>query len=264
MTRRPLVLFFALAFALPWAVWATSLLEQAGAISWHLPSSLAFWVALPVATFAAAALTGGWPAVRAVLVRMIRVRVRAVWWLLALALTPATTVAVLLWAGAVGARVAPAIPVSGLVGTFLLDSWMFLLSEEPAWRGFALPRMERRMPPLAASAALGVVWALWHVPLFLMTGSFQASLPFVAFALSTVATSVTLGWVFHGARGSVLVAALFHAATDTAIAGTGVMTSGEGLLWTFVAAQCLVAVGAGIALARAGRLVDLVPAAAER
>lgn len=44
MSRRPLLTFFVLAFALPWAVWATALAEQAGWTSWHLPGALAFWI----------------------------------------------------------------------------------------------------------------------------------------------------------------------------------------------------------------------------
>lgn len=250
MKRRPLALFLAAAFLLPWLVWGTTLAHQAGWIGWHVPSSLAFWVGLPVATFGTAALTGGWPSVRDLLLRMVRVRVGVLPWLLAVVVTPITAgVARVVTFGAApgGGTVLPA---SAIVGTLLLDVWMFLLSEEPAWRGFALPRLEQRMPPLAASIVLGAVWAAWHLPLFFIDGSFQSAVPFVGFALSTIATAVTIGWIFHRARGSVLVAAVFHAVTDVTIASTGVMTSGAVHFWVFVAAQLLVAGGAGFALTR--------------
>lgn len=256
MTRRPLLLFFLLAFALPWLVWGTTLAEQAGWIGWHIPGSLAFWVALPLATFATAAITAGWPGVRDLLARMLRVRVSVLWWVVALALTPVTAGAVLALAVATGAEPAVGVelPTAAVAATLLLNAWMFLLSEEPAWRGFALPRLEQRMNPLVASLVLGLLWGLWHIPLFFVADSFQQRVPFTGFLISAVATAVTLGWIFHHARGSVLIAALFHAVTDVTIAWTGVMTSGAGWFWAFVGLQCVVAVLAGARLARMPRL----------
>ena len=38
------------------------------------------------------------------------------------------------------------------------------ISEEPGWRGFALPRLQAKFSPLVSSLILGVVWAVWHAP----------------------------------------------------------------------------------------------------
>lgn len=239
---RGLSLFFVLAFLLPWAVWGTTIAEQKGVISWHVPSALAFWLGLTAATFGAAALSGGWPAVRDVLLRMVRARVGWHWYALALLFTPALAVLATLVVRLIGgaAPVGADVQAAALPGVFAFNLWLFLLTEEAAWRGFALPRLQTRMSPLGAALVLGLIWGVWHLPLFLTEGTFQAGLPFLGFMVSILATSVTVSWLFNRARGSVLVAAVFHAATDVTIAYTGVMGSTT-VFWVFVLAQCLLA-----------------------
>ncbi|MCX7522623.1 type II CAAX endopeptidase family protein [Microbacterium sp. STN6] len=255
MKRHPLLVFFVLAFLLPWLVWGTTIAENAGMLSWHIPQSLAFWLGLTIATYTAAALTGGWPAVKDLLLRLIRVRVAVWWYAAALLLTPVLA----LVAGSLGALVGQpalagvALPVSGLAGALLLNIWMWLITEETAWRGYALPRLQRRMNPLVASLVLGVAWGVWHLPLFFIADTFQAGIPFAGFLLSTIATSVIIGWIFNHAHGSVLIAALFHGVTDVAIAFSGAMSSGMLLFWVFVAVQVLAAAAVAPDLARMPR-----------
>lgn len=252
MKRHPLVLFFVLAFALPWLVWGTTLAQDAGLISWHVPQSLAFWLGLPIASYGAAALTGGWPAVKDLLVRLIRVRLTVVWYATALVL-PVVLVVVALGIGLLlgeSADIGVAVPASAVLGLLAFNAWMWLITEETAWRGFALPRLQARFNPLAASLILGTLWALWHLPLFFISDSFQAQIPFVGFFLSTVATSVLIGWLFNRARGSVLIAALFHATTDVSIAFSAVMSSGQLLFWSFVTVQVIAAAAVARSLAQ--------------
>lgn len=243
MKRRSLAVFFALAFVLPWAVWGTQIAQDAGWLEWHIPSPLAFWVGLTVATFGSAVLAGGWVAIRDLLSRMVRWRVRARWYLVAVLLTPALALLTMLLSSSTDASqaVGQAVPISGLPLLLAVNVWLFLLTEEAAWRGFALPRLQRIMTPLAAAVVLGVVWGLWHIPLFLTAGSFQSTIPFAGFMLSIVAASVVISWIFNRTRGSVLLAAIFHACTDAAIAYFGVMSAGAASFWIFVGLQCAVA-----------------------
>jgi membrane protease YdiL (CAAX protease family) len=50
---------------------------------------------------------------------------------------------------------------------FFLDSG---LGEELGWRGFLLPRLQARYSALVSSIIVGIVWGLWHLPLFMLEG----------------------------------------------------------------------------------------------
>jgi uncharacterized protein len=86
--------------------------------------------------------------------------------------------------------------------------------EELGWRGYLLPLMQARMSALTASIGIGVLWALWHAPLFLLGSASQASFPPGWYLLQTVALSVILTWLYNDSRGSLLLAVLFHGAVN--------------------------------------------------
>jgi uncharacterized protein len=241
--KRQLTTFFVLAFLLPWIVWGTTIAQDHGWTTWHIPQALAFWLGLTIATFGTAALAEGWPGVKDLLARMVRARVGWRWYAVAALLTPALAMLAVALGSALGmsTSVGTEVSAAGVPVLLLVSLWLFLLTEEAAWRGFALPRLQARMQPVPAALVLGVLWGLWHIPLFLIADSFQSSIPFAGFLLSILATSVLTSWIFNNTRGSVLMAALFHATTDVAIAYSGVMSASTGLFWLIVALQCLAA-----------------------
>jgi membrane protease YdiL (CAAX protease family) len=82
--------------------------------------------------------------------------------------------------------------------------------EELGWRGVALPLLQRRFAPLWAGLILGVIWGLWHVPAFFLSGSPQSAWPLVPYTIGVVGLSVLLTPLFNAARGSLLAAVLYH------------------------------------------------------
>ena len=82
--------------------------------------------------------------------------------------------------------------------------------EEIGWRGFALPLLQRRMAPIWAGLVLGVIWAFWHTPAFLLSGTVHSAWAYVPFFLGTVAISVIITPLFNSSRGSILLPALLH------------------------------------------------------
>jgi membrane protease YdiL (CAAX protease family) len=89
------------------------------------------------------------------------------------------------------------------------------LGEEVGWRGYALPALQARYSALLASLILGVVWALWHLPVFFNPGTSYINLPFFVFLPFIVLMTVLITWVFNSTGGSVLMAMFFHAVLNT-------------------------------------------------
>ena len=88
--------------------------------------------------------------------------------------------------------------------------------EELAWRGFGLPRLQTKYNALTASLILGVIWSVFHLPLFFtLTGSSQSDWSFTNFLVTTVALTVLYTWMYNNTGGSVLLAYLFHASANT-------------------------------------------------
>ena len=71
------------------------------------------------------------------------------------------------------------------LGSFLPLLIIGPLSEEIGWRGYALERLQTRWNALTSSLIVGLVWALWHLPLFMMVGTSQHELgiPFIGFLI---------------------------------------------------------------------------------
>jgi membrane protease YdiL (CAAX protease family) len=93
------------------------------------------------------------------------------------------------------------------------------LGEEIGWRGFALPRMQPLQGPLVGSLILGLVWALWHLPEFMVptwaaTSGGSGLIAIVKFCIFAIAATIILTWVFNNTKGSVLMAILVHASID--------------------------------------------------
>lgn len=82
--------------------------------------------------------------------------------------------------------------------------------EEFGWRGLALPLLQKHMAPIWAGLVLGFIWGLWHLPAFFLSGTPQSAWGFMPFFVGSVAVSVILTPFFYNARGSILVAILFH------------------------------------------------------
>ena len=208
--------FFALACALSWSAEALGrgLADPSGA--W-LRGAAKFGPS--AAGLCAAYLAAGPAGVRELIARALRWRVAPGWYALAL-LGPAA-----LWLAAAAVYLAlrrsgPELDLAGLAVFVPLVAKHFFagggLGEELGWRGFLQPELERRHGFVAASLAVGVCWGLWHAPVFLFPteGRSGGAVSLVLFTLLCCAYSLVFARVVRGARGSLLLVALLHAATN--------------------------------------------------
>lgn len=90
------------------------------------------------------------------------------------------------------------------------------IPEEPGWRGYALDGLQARYPALSASLLLGAIWAAWHLPLFLIQGTWQAEQVGLAtdrfwlYMLTIPIEAVLYTCVYNNTGRSTLSAILFH------------------------------------------------------
>ncbi len=88
------------------------------------------------------------------------------------------------------------------------------LQEEFGWRGFALPRLQKRYSALVSSVVLGTIWAVWHIPLNIMAFSGPQYQSGSAWLFSTIIlfvfVSILFTWIYNNTGGSIFAALIFH------------------------------------------------------
>lgn len=84
------------------------------------------------------------------------------------------------------------------------------LGEEIGWRGFLQPELLKRFNPAVASLFIGLIWLLWHIPLFWLEGAAQSGGSIIYFALSVFAMAFLFTLIYLKSNGSLLLAILFH------------------------------------------------------
>ncbi|MFF4416894.1 CPBP family intramembrane glutamic endopeptidase [Streptosporangium sp. NPDC001559] len=223
--RRPLLGFFVLANAMSWAAWTPYVLSAngLGILNFTFPTLLGttqFLGVLPgaylgpiFAAYIVTRVTEGKEGVRRWIGRMTKWRVGWIWYLVTALGVPTT---IIVAAAAMDGEKLTMPSVAALVAYvpgLVLQMVTTGLAEEPGWRDFALARMQRRFGPLGATALLGPVWGVWHLPLFLTEWGGQPDVTwmrvgeFIAFCC---VLSVVVTWVFNRTGQSLPLVMLLH------------------------------------------------------
>lgn len=218
---RQIWVFLGLTFAFSWGLWWPEVIVvNGGSLPFGLtdfftqPGSFAAWGPL-VAALISALIVGGWGALGALLKQGIKGRFSVGYYLILLLAFP------LLIGGAMVAAMlmGEVMPQSeGLQNPQLLPiAFLFILflggplQEEFGWRGVLLPRLLERFGPASSSVLVGLVWGLWHLPLFyLPSQAFYYERPIWGLVLSTVLISFIFTWLYRRTGGSIWAMLLLH------------------------------------------------------
>ncbi|WP_405803739.1 CPBP family intramembrane glutamic endopeptidase [Streptomyces sp. NBC_01187] len=225
VARRPLAWFFSLTYLLSWIAWTPYLLSEngLGVLHFSFPSALGTTQLLGVlpgaylgpilSAFLVTAATGGRPALRAWVRRFGQWRVSLRWYLVVLLSVPAALTLALAALAGEGPEMPSAVILAAYVPGLIMQMLTTGLAEEPGWREFAMPRLQRRYGPLAGTLILGPLWGAWHLPLFLSDWGNWPDVTWlmpVEFLATTVAFSFVMTYVFNRTGESLPMAMLLH------------------------------------------------------
>lgn len=84
------------------------------------------------------------------------------------------------------------------------------LGEELGWRGFVLPKLQRKSNPLLASVIVGTIWVCWHLPMFLFHIEGYNDVNFILYLYGTICLAIIYTWLYNNTNGSLLIPILYH------------------------------------------------------
>jgi membrane protease YdiL (CAAX protease family) len=221
MARSPLLKFFFITFAITWPCFSAVAAFSAGAApNLAMLRGPILFLGIFAPSIVALSLTArarGTAGVLALLRRLVQADVGVRWYLFAVGYMAGVKLIVALlhrvflgawprfgdeaWYVMVAVTISSTI-IGGQAG------------EEIGWRGFALPRLAARLGYGAGSIVLGIIWALWHLPLFFLRDADKFGQSFPIYALQVTAISVAIAWLYQRTNGSLLLAMLMHSAIN--------------------------------------------------
>lgn len=234
--RNPVLTFYLLAFAISWVGFAPVLAASAG-VTFFASSAWKLCLVLPACGPAVAA---------AVVARRLRTALR--WradarWYLAAILAPA---ALLLAAQGISRVLfpdhSPTLPPASPAELLPLALMAVAANpwEEVGWRVFATTRLQQRFSALTTAIIVGVLWGLWHIPLFLWPESPMSRFPFRPWFLAILGQACILAWLYNRTSQSLAIASVFHVAGNIFGAAIGIHSHTSLAMVNLAAALALV------------------------
>lgn len=217
---RSLVAFFLITFAASWSIWlgTAALLSSEPSTVLTGAAGLFLFVGTIAPSLVALTLTAraqGPAGVSSLLSRLTLLPHHARWYVFAAGFMPTMKIAVVVLHRLI-TGVWPATMESTpwyVMALATMVSTPVQAGEEIGWRGYALPRLARRVGLAGGSVVLGVIWASWHLPLFFISGG-NAGESFPTYVVAVTALSVAMAWLYWRTNGSLLLTMLMHAAIN--------------------------------------------------
>jgi len=230
---QPLISFFILAYGIFWALWIPLIpyLQNLATFEvpvWSIPLALLGIYAPTFAAIIVTAISEGRAGLQKLFAPLFDWKLSFKWYLVAIFLPLLLAVIALLihlgmlgelnqatsfaWLSSVPIFLA-SIPI-----TLLVKLPLGPMAEELGWRGYALPRLQRKMSALNASLILGLLWGLWHLPAFWVPGAAlglevtPSFFEIAKYVFNVTGVTIIFTWIYNNTRGSLIIDFLFHAA----------------------------------------------------
>src|SRR5215204_2668348 len=270
--RHPVLSYFVLAFAISWGG-ILPIIGGVGAIPGTAEETTKLFPAVYLVTVAGPSLagllltglTGGWTAFRELGSRLLKWRVGARWYAVALLTTPLTVMATLLSLSLISPEFLPGFLTTSVKASMLQFGFVASLGlltgllEELGWTGFAIPRLLGRHGVLATGLFVGLLWGAWHFLSNIWGSGTSSGVPLALFMPAILFSflppyRVLMVWVYERTE-SLLVAILMHASLTTGNILLVPLATGTALVsWSLVLAAALWAVVAAVAVAQGEHL----------
>lgn len=215
MTIKALIPFLSITFGLTWGLalafllFSDAITRIFGPLSMTNPLFLVAVYAPGIAAFTLVIWESGLDGLRRFFGRLILWKCQAGWYAFIFVGIPFLMVAAAILKGSLGSYVFPFSTWTQVI-TGLGVALIIGPVEEFGWRGVVLPLLQQRLAPIYAGLILGVVWGIWHIPAFVLSGTPQSGWSFLPYFLALLSASIIMVALFNASRGSLLLAVLVH------------------------------------------------------
>lgn len=223
------IIFLVIVFAAPWVI--APWLPQQPQTTWEIIASFVPGVWAP--TIAATLLilfTDGFGGFLLELRERFRIRPNAARYLILAIVIPVVVVLAGIWLARIGGATQPFVRPADLWSQLLIVGTTGAIGEELGWRGFLLARLSRRLSQAISATLMAVLWALWHLPVFLYSDSPYATWPAVPALLTIVAFGAFMAGLFYRTDGCILPTMLAHFTFNLSLGAGGAPLSSK-VLW---------------------------------
>lgn len=249
--------FFLVTYVVSWLIWLPLVLSRFGVGPIAIPQGTTSLIGLlgvlmpAVIALVLTGMAGGVGAVRRMLAPLRIWDTGWRWWAAAVLVWPSLLVLVALvynlLAGDSPIRPAAGAASAASVAAFLTNAVFLLiatLGEEIGWRGLALPALESRSSAFRASTILGLGWAVWHIPYWLLQDTFtEYGIAYMALNLIFVmAGTYYITWFYNHGKFSLVLPVAFHVSFNIVNVAWLPVTASISAFAFLVGIDCLVAV----------------------
>jgi membrane protease YdiL (CAAX protease family) len=218
-TKNNVLVFVLIAFGYSWLFWIPEALAAQN--MWIPPAGLSNFLSLNlgawgplVAAIVTTYIYQKGAGVKELLKRGFMVRLGKWWWVILLAF-PGLIGGALALSILFGDPTPEFVALAQPLGLPIALIWIFFLGgplqEEFGWRGYAFENLRSKYNALTSAVIAGLMWGLWHLPLFFIPRSEDYyNRPVWGLLLTTILVGIILAWFYANTKGSIFAAMLGH------------------------------------------------------